>query len=85
MPEFLYLLCFVTNAASALALTRMYSRHRTHLLFYSSVCFCGLTANSGLLLINLFVISSPALTITRAAVAAISTLTLVVALIWDLV
>jgi hypothetical protein len=82
-PDLVYLLCFVTSVASALLLARMYSRHRTHLLLCGSLCLGGLAANNALLLIDLVVISSPAFTVARAAVAAASTLALVIGLIWE--
>jgi hypothetical protein len=81
--DLVYLLCFVTSAASALLLSRMYARHRTHLLLCGSLCLVGLAANNALLLIDLVVISSPAFTLVRAAVAAAATLALVIGLIWD--
>jgi hypothetical protein len=83
MPELVYLLCFVTSAASALLLSGMYSRHRTRLLLCASLCLGGLAATNALLVVDLVVISSPAFAVARAAVAAASTLMLGIALIWD--
>jgi hypothetical protein len=83
IPDLVYLLCFVTSATSAVLLWRMYWRHRTHLLLCGCLCLAGLAANNALLVIDLVVISSPALAAPRAALAAASTLTLVIALIWD--
>lgn len=79
-----YVLCFVTSAASATLLSVMYSVHRTHLLRCSSVCLGGLAANNALLLFDLVMTPPPALLLTRAAVAAAATLTLLIGLIWDL-
>jgi Family of unknown function (DUF5985) len=84
MAVLVYLLCFVTSAASATLLSTMYAAHRTHLLRCSSLCLCGLAANNALLLIDLVVAPPPALILTRAAVAAAAMLTLVIGLIWDL-
>jgi hypothetical protein len=84
MFEIVYLLCFVASAASALMLWAMYSRHRTRLLLCGSLCLGGLAANNALLVVDLLTASSPAFAVTRAAVAAASTLTLVIGLLWDL-
>jgi hypothetical protein len=84
MPDLVYLLCFITSAASAALLSGMYLQHRTRLLLCGSLCLGGLAANNALLLIDLVVISSPAFATARAAVAALSTLTLVIGVIWDL-
>jgi hypothetical protein len=83
MPDLVYLLCFLTSAASAFLLAGMYSRHRTHLLLCGSLCLGGLAANNALLLIDLVLISSPVFPVARAAVAAASTLALAIGLIWD--
>jgi hypothetical protein len=83
MPELVYLLCFVTSAAAALLLSGMYSRHRTRLLLFSSLCMGGLAAANALLVVDLVVISSPGFAVARATVAAASTLMLGIALIWD--
>lgn len=84
MAVLVYLLCFVTSAASAMLLSAMYSVHRTRLLRCSSVCLCGLAGNNALLLIDLVITPPPALLLTRAAIAAAATLTLLIGLIWDL-
>jgi hypothetical protein len=83
IPDLVYLLCFVTSATSAVLLWRMYWRHRTHLLLCGSLCLAGLAVNNVLLVVDLVVISSPAFAAARAVLAAVSTLTLVIALIWD--
>ena len=83
IPELVYVLCFVTSAASALLLSGMYARHRSHLLLCGCLGLGGLAANNALLLLDLVVVSSPALNVARAAVAAVATLTLVIGLIWD--
>jgi hypothetical protein len=82
--DLVYLLCFVTSAASALILWTMYSLHRTRLLLCGSLCLGGLAANNALLVVDLLMVSSPAFAVTRAVVAAVSTLTLVIGLLWDL-
>ena len=84
MAVLVYLLCFVMSAASAMLLSAMYAGHRTHLMRCSSLCLYGLAANNALLLIDLVMTPTPAVIVTRAAVAATATLTLVIGLIWDL-
>jgi len=83
MAEVVYLLCAVTSLICAAALLRMYVRRGTRILLWSSLGFVGLAANNGLLFVDLVVIPTVDLSLTRAAFGAVALLVLVVGLIWD--
>jgi hypothetical protein len=52
MREVIYSLCALTSLACAWLLIRAYRASRTRLLFWSSVCFCGLFVNNALLVVD---------------------------------
>lgn len=54
-----YILCLLTSAACAWLLGRSYSRSKSPLLFWSSVCFVFLALNNLLLVLDLVVWPSP--------------------------
>jgi hypothetical protein len=83
MAEAVYILCALTSLGCALALLRTYFRRRTRILLWSSLCFIGLAANNALLIADLVVYRDLDLSLTRATVAALSTVALVAGLIWD--
>jgi hypothetical protein len=84
MAEAVYMLCALTSAGCAAALLRTYSRRRTPVLLWSSICFAGLAANNALLFVDLVVFPMVVdLSMLRAAIAAAATVTLVVGLIWN--
>jgi hypothetical protein len=83
MAEAVYLLCVGASAGCAFALLRTYSRRRTRLLLWSSLCFIGLAINNALLFVDLIILPAVDLSILRGAIGAIATLLLVVGLIWD--
>lgn len=84
MAEIVYLLCALTSLGVAFVLLRSYLRHRTRLLFWSSVCFVGMFLNNLILYIDL-VATPPTvdLSLLRAASAAFSGLVLLYGLIWE--
>lgn len=56
MSEAVYLLCALTSLACAVMLWRGYRVSRTRLLFWSCLCFAGLTINNVLLFLDLGVL-----------------------------
>jgi hypothetical protein len=84
MSEVIYTLCALASSVCAVLLMRSWLRQRTSLLFWSSLCFIGLTVNSALLVIDL-VITGPEidLSILRAAVSAVAMAVLLFGLIWS--
>lgn len=83
MAEAVYILCALTSLGCATALLRTYFRRRTRILLWSSLCFIGLAVNNALLFADLVVYPDVDLSVTRASVAALSTVALVAGLIWD--
>jgi len=83
MASLVYLLCAITSFACALLLLRSYLANRTPLLFWSSLCFVGLTLNNILLFIDLVIVPTIDLSFYRALCALIAVLVLVFGLIWD--
>lgn len=83
MVSLVYLLCAITSLVCALLLLRSYLANRTPLLFWSSMCFIGLTMNNVLLFIDLVIVPTIDLSFYRALCALIAVLVFVFGLIWD--
>ena len=83
MAETVYFLCAVMSVVCAAMLYRGYRAHRTMLLFWSSLCFCGLALNNILTFLDLVVISTADLSVWRSAVAIASMAVLIYGLIWE--
>jgi hypothetical protein len=81
MAETVYVLCALTSLGCAALLFRGYRQSRTRLLFWSSVCFVGLTANNVLLLLDLVVLPEVDLSIARGVTAVVPILLFV----WGLI
>jgi hypothetical protein len=52
MAELIYTLCALTSATCAWLLLRGYAQNRYRLLFWSGLCFAGLTVNNLLLILD---------------------------------
>lgn len=83
MAAVIYTLCAVTCLVAALLLWRQYRQTGFRILFWSALCFFGLTANNVLLVLDRFVYTDVDLTVPRLACAAVSMLLLVFGLIWE--
>ena len=83
MAEAVYVLCALTSLACAVLLLKGYWETRTRLLFWSSLCFVGLTLNNALLLIDLIVVPDVDLSVVRGALALASMMLLLFGLIWE--
>ena len=55
MAEGVYVLCALMSIACAVMLMRGYSRARSHLLLWSSLCFLGLALNNAVLFLDMLV------------------------------
>jgi hypothetical protein len=77
------LLGTLTAALCALLLLRAYASVRKRLLFWSGLCFAGLTAANALLLVDFTVVPDISLYRWRLAVAAASMLALLYGLIFE--
>lgn len=83
MAELIYFLCAVTSLASAWLLIRSYLKTRFKLLFWSALCFVGLSINNLLLVADKMIFPAIDLSIWRLVVALVALLLLLFGLIWE--
>lgn len=79
--DLVYVLCALTSAACAVMLARGYAQTRARLLFWSALCFAGLTLNNLLLIVDSRVV--PDLSTWRMVPALIGVMLLLYGLIWE--
>jgi hypothetical protein len=83
MAEAIYVLCALTSALCALLLLRAFARTRVRLLFWSALCFLGLTLNNALLFIDLVVWPGEDLSLVRGLAALLALAVLVFGLVGE--
>ena len=83
MAGFTYLLCFLTALACAVLLTRGYRASGTRLLFWSALCFWGLSLTNALAVVDLLVVPDRDLYGLRLASGLISVTVLVYGMVWE--
>ena len=83
MSAVIYALCAITSFVAAALLWREYRRTRYRILFWSALCFAGLTVNNVLLVLDRFVYTDIDLTLLRLTAAAVAMLLLLFGLIWE--
>ena len=83
MSTVIYILCALTSGACAVLLWRGWRRSHARLLFWSSLCFVGLSLNNLLLVLDTRVMPQTDLAIIRLLPALIGSALLVYGLIWD--
>lgn len=83
MTHVVYLLCAATSLACALLLFRGYRRSGVRLLFWSSLCFLGMTLENAFLLLDVIVFPSVDLSLYRRMIALAAMSLLVFGLVWD--
>ncbi|HEY4081367.1 MAG TPA: DUF5985 family protein [Burkholderiaceae bacterium] len=83
MPVLIFSLCALTALACTLMLARTYLRTRVRLLFWSALCFAGLTANNVLLVLDKTVFADIDLSTWRLVVALAAMLMLVFGLVME--
>lgn len=83
MGPLVYVLGFAVTLACSVLLLRAYGRVRRRLLFWSGVCFLGLTLSNGLLIVDLVFVPDVNLYAWRLGVAAGAMLLLVYGLVWE--
>lgn len=81
--DLVYVLCSLTSAACAVMLARGYARTRVRLLFWSALCFVGLTLNNVLLIIDVRFVPQIDLSAWRMAPALAGVILLLYGLIWE--
>jgi hypothetical protein len=79
----LYSLAALTSLACMLLLFRAYARTGLRLLFWSALCFVGLTVNNMLLFLDLIVFPDLDLRLWRLAAALAGLLALLYGFIWE--
>ena len=83
MAAVIYALCAITSFVAAALLWREYRRTRYRILFWSALCFAGLTVNNVVLVLDRFVYTDIDLTLLRLTAAAVAMLLLLFGLIWE--
>lgn len=83
MAEIVYALCALTSFLCAWLLMRSYRHTRHRLLFWSGLCFVGLTLNNTLLFIDRIVLPTIDLTTLRLVTALLALLILLYGLIME--
>ena len=83
MATLVYILGFVVTLICAVLLLRAYVRVRSRLLFWSGLCFVGLTTSNALLVVDLVFVAQVNLYVWRLATAAAAMLVLLFGLVWE--
>lgn len=83
MAATIYTLCTLTSLACAWLLLASYRRTRHRLLFWSGLCFAGMTLNNLLLLLDNVAFPDTDLRTPRLAVALVALLLLLYGLIYE--
>jgi len=83
MGALIYSLCAFTCLAAFVLLLRSWRATRFRLLFWSALCFAGLTLNNTLLVADKLFLPDIDLTTWRLVTALIAVLLLVFGLIWE--
>jgi hypothetical protein len=84
MAAVVYALCALTSLTCFVLLLRSWRATRHRLLFWSALCFAGMTANNFLLVLDKVVFPTQVdLSAWRLATAAAAVLLLVFGLVWE--
>ena len=83
MAPIIYSLCMLTSLACFGLLLRGWRSSSSRLLFWSALCFAGLTVNNFLLVIDKLVLPAADLSMLRLTVALVAPLLLLFGLIWE--
>lgn len=83
MEATIYTLCTFTAFGCSFLLFRSYAKNRFSLLFWSGLCFAGLTINNFLIIIDRYVFPATDLTSLRLIAGLIALLPLLYGLIWE--
>jgi hypothetical protein len=79
-----YVLCALTALLCAVLLFQAWSRSRLPLLFWSALCFAGLTASNVLLVVDLLVVPGVDLFVWRTLTSLVAFSLLLYGLIWKM-
>ena len=81
MSAVIYSLCALTAALCAVLLLRGYARTGTRMLFWSGLCFVGLTVSNVLLVLDRIVLPTVDLSIARLGVGLVALILLIYGLV----
>ena len=82
-PTAVYILCFLTSATCAWLLGRSYLANRTRLLLWSSICFIFLALNNLALVLDMVVLPTYDLRLTRLVLALAAAVALIWGFVWE--
>jgi phosphatidylserine synthase len=83
MAAIIYLLCALTCLACFGLLLRGWRSSRSRLLFWSALCFAGLSLNNFLLVVDMLVFTAVDLSTWRLVAALVALLLMLYGLIWE--
>jgi hypothetical protein len=83
MASLFYALCTLTAAVCAWLLLRSYFRTHYRLLLWGGICFCGLTLNNALLVVDKILLPDVNLFTPRLVLALLSMVVMLYGVIWD--
>lgn len=83
MAPLIYALCALTTIVCAAMLLRSYRRTRARVLFWSGLCFVGLTVSNVLLVVDRVALPLVDLSTARLTAAFVALLLLLYGLIWE--
>ena len=78
-----YILCALTSALCAFLLFRAYGRSRVRLLFWSALCFIGLSIGNVFLYVDMVMYADRDLTLLRYGPSLLGMIALVFGLVWE--
>jgi hypothetical protein len=78
-----YVLCLVTALACAWLLSRAYRQTRSRLLFWSALCFWGLSVTNALVFVDLVIVPDLNLYGARLATGLVSLTLLLYGMVWE--
>ena len=78
-----YSLCVLTALACAVLLSRAYRSGRSSLLFWSAMCFWGLTLTNALAFVDILVVPERDLYVARLVTGLLSVCVLLFGMVWE--
>ncbi|HEY0843876.1 MAG TPA: DUF5985 family protein [Noviherbaspirillum sp.] len=83
MAAVIYMLCALTAMGCTWLLLRSYVRRRHRLLFWSGLCFAGLSVNNLILVVDRLIVPDTDMSTLRLIAAFVALLPLLYGLIWE--
>jgi hypothetical protein len=83
MDKIIYMLCTFTSLLCAVMLFRSYLQNKYRLLFWSGLCFVGLSTNNFLLIMDVLIFPATDLSVWRVSTTLVALLLLLFGLIWE--